>query len=621
MSVLEIRIQKLFLVTLILKVGASFLGWMLRDPWILGFTVPLVFMSAYIVLGYYRRDNDVTDEKFADSCYYLGFIFTITSIIFSLFDLPNIGTRIQDIAVRFGAAMVSTVLGLGVRVYLVSFKKDVADAIEDAEEAVLDATRKFTEQLTIALERLRDFESQVGTAAKESVERVNMQVESLSKNHADKLTGFFEALTTKNQEAFTSALGEVKSASERLAQSVDGYSLGMRANLTSIEAKVGAFADAVTDRLKTTTFPDEYFAEHLKGPLAQLKESSTAIASGIRASHQEVAKSTTVLSTALKKLQDKASAAEGSLETVVKLTQQQQTVLDSAKGQLSALEQLGATLSRFDDGLAATLASVREGAGLTSELAVRIAGIVADGAEIRRTLETALTGVSDTLKAQLQSTNNVATTLEAGATATRVAAQSLADKLEASASATIAVAADASRTVTAKLDVVAAADTELAQALGALGQQVAEVLGRVDDAVKQLQDMVSQLVARDAAFRPNHNELRDAVDRVEMVGGAAVVPASASGPTFRPGPGQPPLSSTSDAPLQGPRLPASLGEGGLPMSGAGSNSDGNLVAGAGPSTAGQTPGVSRPPTSGPGSPRSGPAGEVAQTFPAEPPAN
>lgn len=356
MNVMDIRIQKLFLVTLALKIGTSFLGWILRDPWILGFTLPLVFMSAYIVLGYYRRDNDVTDEKFADSCYYLGFIFTITSIIFSLFDLPNIGTRIQDIAVRFGAAMVSTVLGLGVRVYLVSFKKDVADAINDAEEAVLCATRKFTEQLVIAVERLRDFESQVDTAAKESVERVNMQVENLAKNHADKLTDFFADLTIKNQEAFTSAIAEVRSASERLAEAVGAYSLGMRANLTSIESRVGVFADAVTDRLKTTVFPDEYFAEHLKGPLAQLKESATAIASGIKASQQEVKKSTTVLSTALKKLQEKTVATEVSLDTVLKLSQQQQAVLDSAKGQLSALEHLGVTLSRFDDVLANTLA-------------------------------------------------------------------------------------------------------------------------------------------------------------------------------------------------------------------------------------------------------------------------
>ena len=180
-SILDIRVQKLFLIVLILKVGSSALGWYLQRPWSLGLVVPLALMGAYIFLGYFRRDTDVTDEKFADTCYYLGFIFTITSIIFCLLDLPSIGTRIQDIAVRFGAAMVSTVLGLAVRVYLVSFKKDVGDAIKDAEDAVLDATAKFTEQLKVALERLRDFESQVDIGARSTVERVNLQVESLAK--------------------------------------------------------------------------------------------------------------------------------------------------------------------------------------------------------------------------------------------------------------------------------------------------------------------------------------------------------------------------------------------------------------------------------------------------------
>ena len=195
MNIRDIRVQKLFAIALVLKVLSSGLGWYLQSPWILGFGVPICIMVVYIWLGLFRRDSDVSDDKFADSAYYLGFIFTITSIIFSLFDLPNIGAKIQDIAVRFGAAMVSTVLGLGIRVYLVSFRVDVSDAIRDAEDTLLGATRAFTERLTMALERLQDFESRVDLATRSSIERVNLQVEALSKNHADKLTGFFSDLT------------------------------------------------------------------------------------------------------------------------------------------------------------------------------------------------------------------------------------------------------------------------------------------------------------------------------------------------------------------------------------------------------------------------------------------
>lgn len=425
-SIFDIQVQKLFLVTLILKVGSSFLGWYFQRQWSLGFAIPLLIMSAYIVLGYFRRDSDVNDEKFADSCYYLGFIFTITSIIFSLFDLPNIGTKIQEIAVRFGAAMVSTVLGLGVRVYLVSFKKDVGDAIKEAEDAVLDVTKKLTEHLKIALEKLCDFESQVDTAAKSSVERVNMQIDNLSKNHAEKLSGFFNDLTNRNQEAFTQAMAEVKTASQRLSDSVDGYSHGMRSNLSSIEIKVGAFTEAVTDRLKTTTFPDDYFAKHLDGPLNQLKDSASILAGGVKMASDEVRESSTVLSKTLTKLREKANVTEDSLDTVLKLTVQQQAVLDSAQGQLTTLGQLTSTLTNFDASLTNTMAGITASNAITSELTERVSSVVAENVETRMILDKSLAAVIGKLDFSATATSTVAEKLDANAIATTNAAAKMA---------------------------------------------------------------------------------------------------------------------------------------------------------------------------------------------------
>ena len=190
----DIKIQKLFLVAIILKIGFSAVGWWFNDPWILGFGLPLVVMAGYIAIGVTRKDTDVSDEKFADSCYYLGFIFTIASIILSLFDLPNIGTNLQSIAVRFGAAMVSTVAGLIVRVYLVSFRKDASDAVRDAEEEVIEASNRFREHLVIAYEKLIDFQATVDDACRQTVERSNLQIAGLSKKHAERLSGFFGEL-------------------------------------------------------------------------------------------------------------------------------------------------------------------------------------------------------------------------------------------------------------------------------------------------------------------------------------------------------------------------------------------------------------------------------------------
>ena len=514
-SILDVRIQKLFLITLVLKVGSSFLGWRLHDPWILGFAVPLFFMATYVVLGHYRHDRDVTDEKFADSCYYLGFIFTITSLIFSLFDLPYIGTRITEIAVRFGAAMVSTVIGLAVRVYLVSFKKDVADAIADAEDALLNTTRNFTEQLTVVVERLRDFESQVDSAARISVERVNLQVENLSKNHAEKLTAFFGDLTTGNQQAFSEALSEVKTASHRLSDSVDGYSLAMRSNLASIEAKVTAFAQAVTDRLQATTFPDDYFARHMEAPLLQLHESAGALASGVKAVSQEVVESSVAVSDSLKKLRTKAKATEGTLDVVLSLTQQQQAVLDSAQGQLSALAQLSATLNTFDATLGNTLAGIKASNDVTTALSRRVSDVVGEGAESRQVLAKSLAEVVDKLEAQAASGNRVAASLDAGTESTRAIATALERGLEANATASHSVAvkleatASVSQLVVRKFEQVALADAQSVASLNALGLQASAAISRVDQVCNELHQVVRQLTALDATFQ---NQKRLATD-------------------------------------------------------------------------------------------------------------
>ena len=529
-GILDIRVQKLFVVILFFKVLSSGLGWYFGFPWSLGFWIPLALMTAYIVLGLKRHDNDVTDEKFADTCYYLGFIFTITSIIFSLFDLPNIGTKIQDIAVRFGAAMVSTVLGLAVRVYLVSFKRDVADAIKDAEDAVIDASQKFREQLVIAFEKLRDFQSEVDVASKATVERVQMQVEAMSKSHADKLTGFFAELTTRNQEAFTEALAEVRGASVRLANSVDGYSKGMRTNLTSIEEKVVAFTDAVTDRLKTTTFPDDYFAKNLAEPLTLLQSAATSVSGAVARSSTEITHSTTVLSAALKKLRDKAGAAEDSLDTVLRLTEQQQAVLNTAQGQLTVLEQLNTTLVGFDALFTKTLNGIDTSNKASSELAGRVAAVTTEGAEARKSLDRSLAEVVQKLGANAHATEALSTQVGATAQASKQVAAQLAENATTTATVAGKLAANsaAAALVAVKLDGIASADIEAAKSLTILGKHAATAIDKVDTALEQLQGMLRQLTSLDTALRAQSSELRGVAERIKDVRVSVELPAQAT---------------------------------------------------------------------------------------------
>lgn len=351
-----LSLQKLFAVTIVLKILSSYLGWLRGDPWILGLAIPVGIMTVYVFLGLRRKDRAVSDEKFADSCYYLGFIFTITSIIFCLFDIPNIGAKLTDIALRFGTAMVTTVIGLIVRVILINFKQDAQDAKEAAEQGVIEASNRLREQLVIALEKLQSFESQVDSAARNTVERVNLQIEGISKSYGKQLEAFFDELSEENKEATHQALNEVKEANSRLASIVDNYSKTVNGNLKTVEQMMIAFTDAVVSRLKATTFPDDYFAKNLAAPVGKLREGTEAVSAGILDVAEEVKNATSMLAAALKSLRTKATQIEGNLGKISQVTSAQGQIFEKADSQL-------ATFSEFSyviHGLNTTLANIAE---------------------------------------------------------------------------------------------------------------------------------------------------------------------------------------------------------------------------------------------------------------------
>jgi hypothetical protein len=503
-ALLSIRVQKLFLAAVILKVVSAFFGWYLQMQWGLGFALPLLVMAVYIALGLKRQDRDVTDEKFADSCYYLGFIFTITSIVFSLFDLPSIGERIQDIAVRFGAAMVSTVAGLIVRVYLVSFRPDSSDALKDAEDAVLGAAQKFREQLVMAYEKLSDFQGQVTSATEKSVEAVKLQVEKLTKDHSERMERVFVELNERNQQAVTQALSEVSSASSRMAQSVDGYAESMKTSLQSLGDKVDAFGDAVTQRLKATTFPDDYFASRLAAPLEQLEAASSQVSEQVQSAASGATEAATVLTAAIRKLKTKATQAEESLDTVVRLTTAQHSLFDTSAAQLEQLKQLGVVLAEVQQALRESATASAANTAGNEEVRGLVTAVVSAVEASQKAVVDAMAQVSSRLGAERDASRSLGHQVENAEAATKeltqelransAVAQQLAAKLEAEASSNpqFLAVVDA---LLAQRESISTVLSSLDPKASSVSTDVASALTHLGGVTERLDSLMSRLVA------------------------------------------------------------------------------------------------------------------------------
>lgn len=533
----NVNVQRLFGVALITKIALSIASVLLNSPVILGLVLPLLVMLAYIIIGYAARDSEVSEERFADSCYYIGFIFTITSIVASLFDLPSLAgpEGMRSIALRFGAAMVSTVIGMGVRVYLVSFRKDTDDAVRDAEAAAIDAVRVFITQLNVAVDNLRQFEQQVIDAAKLTVENVNHQVESIGKQYAESLNGFYTTLTSENKAALEVLIGEVRVSTTRLADSVDTYSGGIKTNLEGIERKVTGFADAVTKRLAATTFPDDYFSRELRGPLKLLKDEAAALGDSVRAVSSEVEASSESLADVFKRISSKTKKSEAAMDAVVALSDQHQTIVTNAGMQLTSLVGLGERLEHVES----TLRSAQEAFGVSTNasdaLMAKITSLAGESAGLQSEIKETFSVLAQKLDANAMLATNVIEKLEGQASELLDTADDLISGLDAQVAATnevaqrICEAGSVAQTSVRQLHNIAATSAEVVAAAretaGAAmhaarlssdaSQQITEVARRVEDNAGQVMQVARRLETLEATPRPAPMSQAETLDNHE----------------------------------------------------------------------------------------------------------
>ena len=310
----NISLQRVFLVIIIIKVICSVLSWLLNSPWIIGLSIPLLLMVVYIVFGLNKPNREISDERFADSCYYLGFVFTISSIVVSLFDLQNIGSKIGDISIRFGAAMISTVLGLIVRVYLVNFRQDFKDALNIAEDSLLESAKKFRIHLEISVDNLRNLEITTNEMIKAISNKMEESAKDTALYYSDQYAKLFDEITSRNKEMLSQSQRQLELNSITLNNQFKEYSLNINKSYQSLEVTINKFSDNIDTTLKSITFPDDYFVSTLTPTVVSLAESLEEVSSQMKDISVEIRNNNKKIGYALNKVAEKTEQASNLIE-------------------------------------------------------------------------------------------------------------------------------------------------------------------------------------------------------------------------------------------------------------------------------------------------------------------
>ena len=107
------------------------LGPFLAAGWAAG--AMLLYVAAVVLLGRLRLEP----EAIGDNCYYLGFLLTLSSLSATLYQLAQSQEQtelMRSIVSGFGIALVSTILGILLRVIFIQLRPDIV--IRDRETRI-----------------------------------------------------------------------------------------------------------------------------------------------------------------------------------------------------------------------------------------------------------------------------------------------------------------------------------------------------------------------------------------------------------------------------------------------------------------------------------------------------
>jgi ElaB/YqjD/DUF883 family membrane-anchored ribosome-binding protein len=245
--------------------------------------VPVLVMIGYaILLG--ARLFRLRDDQAGDNLYYMGFLFTLTSLAVSLYQFSAAGSA-EQIVQNFGIAIASTIAGITLRILFNQMRRDPLEVEATARLELAEASRRVKRELESAILEFGYFrrmtQQSVGDALdelKESIGQARDQLASEIRAFAANAEKPFED-ASKKSEATLAHLNErtvlVLEVSKQLVQEGE--------QLTRNTARIVKAMDALVLRLLSLQESAQAVDTKLAPVLQNLTQAINAFGKGTEA--------------------------------------------------------------------------------------------------------------------------------------------------------------------------------------------------------------------------------------------------------------------------------------------------------------------------------------------------
>jgi hypothetical protein len=373
-------IEGIFFLCLVIGFAAAIVGLFTSE--ILTFLSPILATIAYpfigLALGFHKRAAQ--RERFADNCYYLGFIFTQGGLMLAFLPVTLLGHEITSTKVMqfFGMAIGAALAGLIARTMLIQMGMSVADARESVHDEVELLAQDVARQARKIIGQFEAISAQIIEVPDRFARRLDVQFDGI-----DTALGRLRQAATQAVEEYDSSRNAIRlstqaaeGASERalteLGANFAGASealIGLRAEIANQSNRSGSLIQSATESLGRAIVSLSALGDvatklpHFEAEIVQLKDAGNAARSATEGLLQELSSATLSIrdtfGSGVREIKEASASAVGELTTAGQhslrdVSNQAESFgrdLDNATASLKAV------LSAFDERLNMLLAS------------------------------------------------------------------------------------------------------------------------------------------------------------------------------------------------------------------------------------------------------------------------
>ena len=162
----KMKIDDASVVFVLTAVAGFFIIFLLKSVFGLTGVVGVTFFSAATIVCYGvlmgRCCREIPQDQIGDSCYYLGFIYTIASLAAAMFSLNSDDFEIAGLVADFGVALLSTLTGIICRVvFLHNSMKRVSDSEQKEMERFVQTVKEMSGKFAAVSSGLSDLQKKM----------------------------------------------------------------------------------------------------------------------------------------------------------------------------------------------------------------------------------------------------------------------------------------------------------------------------------------------------------------------------------------------------------------------------------------------------------------------------